>query len=107
LIGKFQIPSKSQLPTSKTSCRTTDFTDDTDMEKIKTLSQNVILNGAKNLGSNPDRSTNKDRQRCFALLNMTPAPMKDEVLNLLIGAIRVIRGHAPWGLLLGIWDLLP
>ena len=31
----------------------------------------VILSEAKNLGSDLDRSTNGDDQRCLALLNMT------------------------------------
>src|SRR5437867_11924581 len=36
----------------------------------------VILSEAKNLESNLDRSTNRNRQRCFASLNMTAPFMR-------------------------------
>ena len=51
--------------------RTNAFADGTDTGEIRTPRQNVILSEAKNLGSNLERSTNKNRPRCSASLNMT------------------------------------
>jgi len=94
-----QIPGKPQCPNSK-SRRTTDYADHTDREELYPEYQSHPCNPWSQASQSPN-----SKKAAEPRISRITRIWKNCIPN--ISAICVIRGHAPWDLGFGIWDLPP